>query len=71
MKVIIIILSAFCVEVGLLSFLVGLAYWSKKGAGLACFSSLPMVILGFQGLFGTLRSMSGASKNKRQKTDYY
>ncbi|MDR2388020.1 MAG: hypothetical protein LBE80_10630 [Deltaproteobacteria bacterium] len=71
MKVIIIILSAICIEVGLLSLLVGIAYWSKKGAGLACLSSLSMVILGSQGLFMTLRSFSGASKNKRQKSDYY
>jgi hypothetical protein len=58
-------------ELGLLSFLVAVAYWPLKGAGLAALAGLAMMVLGIVCLAKGAGYMVGGARGKREKAGYY
>jgi hypothetical protein len=71
LRLILFMASVALAELGMLSFLVALAYWPIKGAGVAGLVGALMVAVGAAGLLRSCGALVGSPKNKRERTAYY
>lgn len=71
LKFIFCLIGLIFVELGILSFMVAMAYWPFKGAGVAGLVGVLMAIAGAMALTKGYRLIIGDPKKKRDRAFYY